>query len=95
MKSNRMGWEMGAFLAPPLRCGSQETAPQQGEMMNKTGKTSLRAMNKTELIEFCWTLVQHYNVAVNRGDELQTHIDYLEKLIIGMRNHPTNTGETK
>jgi hypothetical protein len=34
MKSNRMGWEMGAFLAPPLRCGSQETAPQQGEMMN-------------------------------------------------------------
>ena len=25
---------MGAFLAPPLRCGSQETAPQQGEMMN-------------------------------------------------------------
>ena len=63
--------------------------------MNKTGKTSLRAMNKTELIEFCWTLVQHYNVAVNRGDELQTQIDYLEKLIIGMRNHPTNTGETK
>jgi hypothetical protein len=52
-------------------------------------------MNKTELIEFCWTLVQHYNVAVNRGDELQTQIDYLEKFIINMRNHPTNTGETK
>ena len=61
--------------------------------MNKTGKTSLHAMNKTELIEFCWTLVQHYNVAVNRGDELQTQIDYLEKLIINMRNHPTNIGE--
>jgi hypothetical protein len=39
--------------------------------------------------------VQHYNVAVNRGDELQTQIDYLEKFIINMRNHPTNTGETK
>jgi hypothetical protein len=63
--------------------------------MNKTGKTSLHAMSKTELTEFCWNLVQHYNVAVNRGDELQTQVDYLEKLIIGMRNHPTNTGETK
>jgi hypothetical protein len=63
--------------------------------MNKTGKTSLQAMSKTELTEFCWTLVQHYNVAVNRGDELQTQIDYLEKFIINMRNHPTNTGETK
>ena len=63
--------------------------------MNKSGKTSLRAMNKDELLEFCWTVIQHYNVAVNRGDELQTQIDYLENLLIKTREQAGNirTGE--
>ena len=63
--------------------------------MNKTGKTSLRAMKKDELLEFCWTVIQHYNVAVNRGDELQRQIDYLEKLLTLTREQAGNirTGE--
>ena len=63
--------------------------------MNKTGKTSLRAMKKDELLEFCWSLVQHYNVAVNRGDELQTQIDYLERLLFKTREQANTirTGE--
>ena len=65
------------------------------EQVNKTGKTSLRAMNKEELTEFCWSIIQHYNVAVNRGDELQRQIDYLENLLIKTREQAGNirTGE--
>jgi hypothetical protein len=65
------------------------------EQVNKTGKTSLRAMKKDELTEFCWSIIQHYNVAVNRGDELQRQIDYLEKLIATIREQAGNirTGE--
>lgn len=65
------------------------------EQVNKTGKTSLRAMKKDELTEFCWSIIQHYNVAVNRGDELQTQIDYLERLLFKTREQAgiIRTGE--
>lgn len=63
--------------------------------MNKTGKTSLRAMKKDELLEFCWMVIQHYNEATRRAYELQTQIDYLENLIIKTREQAGNirTGE--
>ena len=63
--------------------------------MNKTGKTSLRAMKKDELLEFCWTVIQHYNEATRRADELQTQINHLERLLFKVREQAGNirTGE--
>ena len=58
---------------------------EKREQVNRTGKASLRAMKKDELTEFCWSIILHYNVAVSRGDELQKQIDYLEKLIVTIR----------
>ena len=63
--------------------------------MNKTGKTSLRAMKKDELTEFCWTVIQHYNEATRRADELQTQINHLERLLFKVREQANTirTGE--
>jgi hypothetical protein len=63
--------------------------------MRKSSLNTLKLMKKDELTEFCWSIIQHYNVAVNRGDELQRQIDYLEKLIATIREQAGNirTGE--
>ena len=63
--------------------------------MNKATRTSLHAMRKSELIDFTWNLIHHYNEALRRSDDLQMMKDYLEKLIIGMRNHPTRSNNEK
>jgi hypothetical protein len=50
--------------------------------MNKsTKKTSLRQMRKDELVEFTWNLVQHYNEATRRIEDLQMMKDSLEVIL--------------
>ena len=63
--------------------------------MNKSTKTALHAMRKVELIDFTWNLVQHYNEATRRADELQTQINHLERLLFKVREQANTirTGE--
>ena len=63
--------------------------------MNKSTKTALHAMRKSVLIDFTWNLIQHYNEATRRADELQTQIDYLERLLFKTREQANTirTGE--
>lgn len=49
--------------------------------MNKSTKTSLRQMRKDELVEFTWNLVQHYNEATRRVEDLQMMKDTLEVIL--------------
>lgn len=49
--------------------------------MNKSTKTSLRQMRKDELVEFTWNLVQHYNEATRRIEDLQMMKDSLEVIL--------------
>ena len=49
--------------------------------MNKSTKTSLRQMRKDELVEFTWNLVQHYNEATRRIEDLQMMKDALEVIL--------------
>lgn len=49
--------------------------------MNKSTKTSLRQMRKDELVEFTWNLVQHYNEATRRIEDLQMMKDTLEVIL--------------
>jgi prefoldin subunit 5 len=63
--------------------------------MNKSTKTALHAMRKAELIDFTWNLIQHYNEATRRADELQTQIEHLERLLFKVREQANTirTGE--
>ena len=49
--------------------------------MNKSTKTALRQMRKDELVEFTWNLVQHYNEATRRIEDLQMMKDTLEVIL--------------
>ena len=49
--------------------------------MNKSTKTALRQMRKDELVEFTWNLVQHYNEATRRIEDLQMMKDSLEVIL--------------
>jgi hypothetical protein len=44
-------------------------------------KTALRQMRKDELVEFTWNLVQHYNEATRRIEDLQMMKDSLEVIL--------------
>jgi hypothetical protein len=63
--------------------------------MNKATRTSLHAMRKSELIDFTWNLIQHYNEALRRSDDLEMMKDYLERLLLKTREQAGNirTGE--
>jgi len=63
--------------------------------MNKATRTSLHAMRKSELIDFTWNLIQHYNEALRRSDDLQMMKDYLERMLLKTREQAGNirTGE--
>lgn len=67
--------------------------------MNKATKTSLHAMRKSELIDFTWNLIQHYNEAVENGNALQAQVErdiaFLERLLSKVREQAGNirTGE--
>jgi hypothetical protein len=58
--------------------------------MNKATRTSLHAMRKSELIDFTWNIIQHYNEATRRADELQTQIEHLERLLFKVREQAGN-----
>jgi hypothetical protein len=47
--------------------------------MNKTGKTSLRAMKKDELTEFSWNLIQDYDSANEKIESLKIQIAKLKR----------------
>ena len=67
--------------------------------MNKATKTSLHAMRKSELIDFTWNLIQHYNEAIRNADALQAQVErdiaFLERLLSKVREQAGNirTGE--
>jgi hypothetical protein len=48
-------------------------------VMNKTGKTSLRAMKKDELTEFSWNLIQDYDSANEKIESLKIQIAKLKR----------------
>lgn len=53
--------------------------------MNKATRTSLHAMRKSELIDFTWNLIQHYNEATRRVEDLQMMKDSLEVVLLKTR----------
>ena len=53
--------------------------------MNKATRTSLHAMRKSELIDFTWNLIHHYNEALRRSDDLQMMKDHLEIMLLKTR----------
>lgn len=53
--------------------------------MNKATRTSLHAMRKSELIDFTWNLIRHYNEATRRVEDLQMMKDHLERLLLMTR----------
>ena len=67
--------------------------------MNKATRTSLHAMRKSELIDFTWNLIQHYNEAIRNKDALQAQVErdiaFLERLLSKTREQAGNirTGE--
>lgn len=67
--------------------------------MNKATRTSLHAMRKSELIDFTWDLIQHYNEAIRNADALQAQVErdiaFLERLLLKTREQAGNirTGE--
>ena len=61
--------------------------------MNKATRTSLHAMRKSELIDFTWNLIQHYNEATRRVEDLQMMKDHLERLLL-MTREQANTIRT-
>ena len=63
--------------------------------MNKATRTSLHAMRKSELIDFTWNLIHHYNEALRRSDDLQMMKDQLERMLLKTREQASNirTGE--
>ena len=67
--------------------------------MNKATRTSLHAMRKSELIDFTWDLIQHYNEAIRNADALQAQVErdiaFLERLLSKTREQAGNirTGE--
>ena len=63
--------------------------------MNKATRTSLHAMRKSELIDFTWNIIQHYNAATMRVEDLEMMKDNLERLLLKTREQAGNirTGE--
>ena len=63
--------------------------------MNKATRTSLHAMRKSELIDFTWNIIQHYNESTRRVEDLQMMKDQLERLLLKTREQAGNirTGE--
>ena len=63
--------------------------------MNKATRTSLHAMRKSELIDFTWNLIRHYNEATRRVEDLQMMKDHLEIMLLKTREQAGNirTGE--
>jgi len=53
--------------------------------MNKATRTSLHAMRKSELIDFTWNLIRHYNEATRRVEDLEMMKDNLERLLLKTR----------
>ena len=53
--------------------------------MNKATRTSLHAMRKSELIDFTWNIIQHYNEATRRVEDLEMMKDQLERLLLKTR----------
>lgn len=58
--------------------------------MNKATRTSLHAMRKSELIDFTWNLIQHYNEATRRVEDLQMMKDSLEVVLLKTREQAGN-----
>jgi hypothetical protein len=58
--------------------------------MNKATRTSLHAMRKSELIDFTWNLIQHYNEATRRVEDLQMMKDHLEIMLLKTREQAGN-----
>ncbi len=63
--------------------------------MNKATRTSLHAMRKSELIDFTWNIIQHYNESTRRVEDLEMMKDHLERLLLKTREQAGNirTGE--
>ena len=63
--------------------------------MNKATRTSLHAMRKSELIDFTWNIIQHYNESTRRVEDLEMMKDTLERLLLRTREQAGNirTGE--
>lgn len=53
--------------------------------MNKATRTSLHAMRKSELIDFTWNIIQHYNESTRRVEDLEMMKDTLERLLLRTR----------
>lgn len=58
--------------------------------MNRATRTSLHAMRKSELIDFTWMLIQHYNESTRRVDDLEMMKDNLERLLLKTREQAGN-----